>query len=219
MGIIIRCATKALDSGSGTHAGFKCTSSLSHLLEMCRISFLCAGNATGDTLNSWKNDFVQVTVRLAGSLKAMSYPEENVSTKDVFQAQFTLDMAMRLHMKVPGIIDKSLFQALHVCSVKMFNLEVKDRPSEMGSHIRTRNNALSDDDAPGNVLEADWEQVLRERKYVGVRIPDDGMNRNEWYYEDLQASCKQRIGFMWSRLHLPTTFRVVLEEFEVESSI
>ena len=182
---------------------------------MCRISFLCAGRATDDALVYRKSEFLQLTVRLAESLQSISYPEEGVDTKDVFRAQCTLDMAMRLHTKVPGIVDKSLLQTLHVCSVKMFDLTVKDSSDILGSRIRTRNNA------PGSVPEADWEEVLREKNYAGVRVSEDGNDRDQWYYEDLQSSCKQRIGFLWAKFSTLDSFyeerfRSILHEFELE---
>ncbi|KAJ3476183.1 hypothetical protein NLI96_g11333 [Meripilus lineatus] len=221
MGIIIDCITGALDSGSGSGAGFKCSASLPHLLEMCRISFLCAGRATEEIPDWWKSEFLQLTVRLAESLQSISYPESRVDTKDVSRAQCALDMAMRLHTKVPGIVDKSLFQALHVCSVKMFDLLVKDLSYTLGSHIRTRNNALSTGEVPGSVSEADWEEVLQGKEYVGFRILDDVNDRDEWYHEDLQSSCKQRIGFMWSKLgswFSTCHFLPILHEFELDTN-
>ncbi|KAJ3479857.1 hypothetical protein NLI96_g8764 [Meripilus lineatus] len=221
MKIIIRCITGALDSGSGSGAGFKCSASLPHLLEMCRISFLCAGRATEYALYLWKSEFLQLTVRQAESLQSISYPERYVEIIDVFRAQCTLDMAMRLHTKVPGFVDKSLFQAMHVCSLKMFDLCVETwHPSYLKDHIRTRNNALSTGEVPGSVSGADWEEVLQGKEYVGFRILDDGNDRDEWYHEDLQSSCKQRIGLMWAKLSgfLEKDFRSILDKFEIGSS-
>ncbi|KAJ3486269.1 hypothetical protein NLI96_g4343 [Meripilus lineatus] len=216
MWIIIDCITGALDSGYGSSARFKCSASLPHLLEMCRISFLCAGRATKDALDSWESEFLQLTVRLAESLQSISYPEENVNTRDVFRAQCALDMAMRLHTKVPGFVDKSLFQALHVCSVKMFDLTVKDWSFVLESHIRTQNNALSTGEVPGSVSGPDWEEVLEGKEYVGFRILDDGNDRDEWYHEDLQSSCKQRIQFMWSKIQWRGIFSRILDDFRIE---
>ncbi|KAJ3479858.1 hypothetical protein NLI96_g8769 [Meripilus lineatus] len=219
MEIIIDCITGALNSGSGSGAGFKCSASLPHLLEMCRISFLCAGRATEEIPDWSKWAFRQLTVRLAESLQFISYPDRGVDTKDVFRAQCALDMAMRLHTKVPGFVDKSLFQALHVCSVNMLDLTVKDRPLGLGSHIWTLNNALSTGEVPGSVSGADWEEVLQGKEYVGFRILDDGNDRDEWYHEDLQSSCKQRIRFMWAKLSkdYEKQFRSILDELETGS--
>ena len=133
---VIDNATEALNSDSDNGARFNCSDSLPHLLEICRIFFLCAGRTPEYDRYAWKDGFSQLMVRLAESLQSISYPEEGVYTRDVFRAQCALDMAMRLHTKVPGFIDASLFQALHVCSVKMFNLEVKDLPFSLGSRIR-----------------------------------------------------------------------------------
>ncbi|KAJ3478097.1 hypothetical protein NLI96_g9999 [Meripilus lineatus] len=212
MEIIIDCITGALDSGSGSGAGFKCSASLPHLLEMCRISFLCAGRATDYTLHQWKR-FLQLTVRLAESLQSISYPEEDVDTEDVFRAQCGLDMAMRLHTKVPGFVDKSLFQALHVCSVRMFNLLTRSL------RFPTRNNALSTGEVPGSVSGADWEEVLEGKEYVGCRILGDENRRAKWYHEDLQSSCKQRIGFMRAMTSYlyERIFPSILDEFEIRS--
>ncbi|KAJ3478094.1 hypothetical protein NLI96_g10003 [Meripilus lineatus] len=216
--IIIDCLTGALDSGSGNGAGFKRRAP--HLLEMCRISFLCAGRATEYALDSWKSEFLQLTVRLAELLQSISYPKRGVYTMDVFRAQCGLDMAMRLHTKVPGFVDKSLFQALHVYSVKMFYLVVDSSVSDESiSPIPTQNNAPSTGEVPGSGSRADWEEVLQGKEYVGFRILDDGSDRYEWYHEDLQSSCKQRIGFMWSDfLVLRKEFSQILVEFEIESN-
>ena len=216
---IILWANRALNIGSGTGAGFKRGTSLPHLLDTCRISFLCAGRATKNALHWWKSEFLQLTVRLAESLQSISYPRWGVDAKDVFRAQCALDIAMRLHTKVPGFVDKSLFQALHVCSVEMFDLEVKSLDYILGSHIRTRNNALSTGEVPGSVSGADWEEVLEGKEYVGFRILDDGNGRGERYPEDLQSSCKQRIGFMWERLSYlyEEELRSILNEFEIGS--
>ncbi|KAJ3475994.1 hypothetical protein NLI96_g11461 [Meripilus lineatus] len=218
--VILNCLTGALDSGSGTGNGFKSSGSLPHLLEMCRISFLCAGRATEHALDSWKSVLLQLTVRLAESLQSISYPKRRVDTGDVFRAQCALDMAMRLHTKVPGFVDKSLFQALHVCSFKMFDLCVETwNPSYMKDHIRTRNNALSTGESPGSFSGADWEEVLQGKEYVGFRILDDGNDRDEWYHEDLKSSCKQRMGFIWSMvLGWRKAFSEILVEFGIESN-
>ncbi|KAJ3479859.1 hypothetical protein NLI96_g8768 [Meripilus lineatus] len=213
---IILWANRALNIGSGTGAGFKRGTSLPHLLDTCRISFLCAGRATEAALDWRKSEFLQLTVRLAESLQSISYPERRVDTTTVFGAQCALDMAMRFHTKVPGFVDKSLFQALHVCSMKMLDLEVKDRPLELRYHIRTRNNALSTGEVPGSVSGADWEEVLEGKEYVGFRILDDGNDRDEWYHEDLQSSCKQRIQFMWSKIQWRGIFSRILDDFRIE---
>ncbi|KAJ3490434.1 hypothetical protein NLI96_g1455 [Meripilus lineatus] len=182
---IIDGANGALDNSSGSGAGSKYNSSLPHLLELCRISFLCAGRAAEHALYLWESGFLQLTGRLAELLQSISYPERDVDTEDVFRAQCALDMAMRLHTKVPDFVDKSLFQALHVYSVKMFNLGVDNGPETWGYHIWPRNNVLSTGEVPGSVSGADWEEVLQGKEYVGFRILDDGNDREEWYHEDL----------------------------------
>ncbi|KAJ3480175.1 hypothetical protein NLI96_g8541 [Meripilus lineatus] len=212
-------ATSALDSGSGNGAGFKCSASLPHLLEICRISFLCAGRTNEDGRSWWEDEFSQLTYRLVESLQAISYPERYVVTSDVFRAQCALDMAMRLHKDVQGTVDESLLQALHDCSIKMFGIEANDRDRYEDGDIKRRNDAPATDDGPGNVPDADWKKLFDEQEvYVGVQIRDDGSYGNEWYDDDLQHSCKLRIEFMWSLLsHLRDEFREILREFEVGS--
>ena len=111
----------AFDATSGDGAGFKCIDSLRELLEICRTFFLCAGRTIEDGRDEWKAKSSQLTLRLANSLQSISYPEKDVDTTDVFRAQCALDMAMKLHTKLPGIVDESLLQALHGCSIKTFN--------------------------------------------------------------------------------------------------
>ena len=163
--------------------------------------------------------FPALTVRLAESLRSIPYPERAVNTDDVFRVQCVLDMAMVLHTKVPGVVDKSLFQALHDYSVRMFDLEVK-KWLGMVSRISKRNNSLpTDNNASGNVVETDWERVLREDKYVGVQIRDNGNYGVEWYQEDLRLNCKQRIEFMLSYLEFgeyKERFPLILETFEID---
>ncbi|KAJ3479631.1 hypothetical protein NLI96_g8926 [Meripilus lineatus] len=90
----------------------------------------------------------------------------------------------------------------------------------MGSRIRTRNDALRpcmDEVSGGGVPEADWKKVVRGEEYVGIQIRDDGNHGDEWYYEDLQSSCKMRVEFMWSNLrHWREGFRSILDEFETD---
>lgn len=212
MGIIIPCAIRALDSDSRTGAGFELGASLPHLLEMCRIFILCAGHATNSALKLWNNEFCQLTLHLKDALRLISYPARYVNVVDVFRAQCALDMAMRLHVKRPGVIDRTFFRELHERSVKIYDLASTLWPAPFyRSWTQT-------DDAAGGVLmvQVDWEKVFREKKYVGFRIPDDVINRDVWYHEDLQSSCKERIRCMWSYLcnNYEAEFRSILDEFK-----
>ncbi|KAJ3476734.1 hypothetical protein NLI96_g10960 [Meripilus lineatus] len=221
---VVNYATSALDSGSGDGAGFQCSASLPHLLEICRISFLCAGRTTAEGDGWWwKLQFRQLTDRMVQSLQSISYPESGVHTLDVFRAQCALDMAMRLHIKVPGIVDTSLFQALHACSIKMFSAEAYDRDWYKDGDIKTRNDEPATDDAPSNITDADWQKLFDKKEgYVGVQILDDGNYGEEWWDDELKRSCKQRIGFMCSLFYDSDYFRKelrpILKGYEVGSS-
>ncbi|KAJ3480176.1 hypothetical protein NLI96_g8540 [Meripilus lineatus] len=214
MSNVIKYATQALDSGSGNGAEFKCSDSRPHLMEICHTSFLCAGRATEDGRDEWKAGFSQLTVRLASSLQFIPYSEGLPDTSGAFRAQCALDMAMRLHTKVPGIVDKSLFQAIHDYSISMFKVSANYRGWYERGDIKRRN------DAPGNVPDADWKKLLdKKEEYVGVQLRRDGNYGNEWYDDDLQNSCKRRIEFLWSKgsEYFEEKFREILREFEVGS--
>lgn len=211
-------ATSALDSGSGNGPGFKCGTSLPHLLEIYRISFLCAGRTTAseDDQGEWKADFFQLRVRLEESLRLISIPEAFVTTEDVFRAQCALDMAMRTCMKVPDVINESFVRALLECSVKMFDARVNELGWYEDGTIRRRNNVPVTDATTGSVPEVDWDKALRGEKYVVVRLCDDGDYGDEWSREDLQFSYKRRIEFLWAKFRpLEKEFRSILAEFEV----
>ncbi|KAJ3474160.1 hypothetical protein NLI96_g12618 [Meripilus lineatus] len=219
MSKVINYATQALDSGSGNGAEFKCNDSQPHLMEICRTSFLCAGRATEVGRYWLAREFSQLTDRLVESLQPISHHKRGGSLFDDFRAQCALDMAMRLHKKVPGIVDKSLFQALHDCSTNMFKASVKFWGWYKNGDIKRRSDTPTPDDAPGNVLDADWKKLLdKKEEYVGVQLREDGDYGNDWYDDNLQNSCKQRIEFMWSQFSYRRDFREIRREFEVGSS-
>ncbi|KAJ3480171.1 hypothetical protein NLI96_g8537 [Meripilus lineatus] len=151
--------------------------------------------------------------RLVDSLQSISYPEVDVDTEDVFRAQCALDMAMRLHTNMRDMVDESLLRVLHECSLRMFNLEVKKRPRSLGSYIQRGTNAPSIGHAPGNVPDADWENLIGKSKYIGVQIRNDRNDGDSWYHDDLQNSCKHRIEFLWSRF--PEAFEKEFKFFEI----
>ncbi|KAJ3480168.1 hypothetical protein NLI96_g8538 [Meripilus lineatus] len=218
---VAKYAASALDGGSanGNGAGFKCSDSLPHLLEICRISFLCAGRTTEDGCWWWEDHFFRFKFRLVKSLLSISYSERYVDPEVVFRAQCTLDMAMRLRMKVPSIVDESLCRALHECSIKSFTALANSVDWYEGGDIKRRYNGPAIDDAPSDVPDADWKKLLdKKEEHVGIQIRDDGNYGDEWYDDDLQNSCKQRIEFMWSKLseYHERGFRQVFNEFEVE---
>ncbi|KAJ3480173.1 hypothetical protein NLI96_g8543 [Meripilus lineatus] len=224
MSQVINYATQALDSGSGNGAEFKCNESLPHLMEICRTSFLCAGRTTEDGRDEWKAKFSQLAFHLASSLQSISYSGGLVDTLDVFRAQCALDMAMRLHINVQDIVDESLFQVLHDCSIKVFSVLANRLDWYDDGDIKRRNDAPATDDAPGNVPDADWKTLLdKKEEYVGVQLRQDGNYGNEWYDDDLQNSCKQRIEFMWSwflrqNSEVKIVLLPILKDFEVGSS-
>ncbi|KAJ3476733.1 hypothetical protein NLI96_g10961 [Meripilus lineatus] len=157
---VTRYAISALDNGSGNGAGFKCSASLPHLLEICRIFFLCAGRTTENGLD-WpglEDEFSRLTGRLVDSLQSISYPERRGSHDPghTFRARLNMPIGTKL-------VDTA--------------------------------------------------------EYVGVQTRDDRDYRSEWYDDGLTNSCKQRIEFMWSWLHVwRDEFREILREFEVGSN-
>lgn len=187
---VIKNATIALNSSFINASGVNCSLSLSNLLEICRVCFLCAGRMTENSQEPLKHRFISLTVRLAESLRSLSYPETGLETKDVFRLQCALDMAMRCHKNVPGIVDESLLRALHESSVKMFTLEVNaDSYSWRGEVLPTKETSI---------LAPDWEEILtKKREYVGVEIHRHFWDYSgEWDEKSLRTSCKSRIEFL-----------------------
>lgn len=190
---------------------------LRNLLELFRTLVLCVGQATEDGHQLLKNEFPGLTMRLAGFLKAVSYlpyPSAfDVNDSDVVRCQCALDMAMRVHKRAPDTIDKSLFEALHECSVKMFDLMVEGSPY-LDSCIQRKEDTSQAEEALAEVT--DWEKVLAgEGEYlVGVDARGGRRNGQKWDYEMLRRSCKYRLKFMlqhsggWSDV-----FRSELDDF------
>ncbi|KAJ3487581.1 hypothetical protein NLI96_g3419 [Meripilus lineatus] len=217
MNTVAVCATAALVSGYG--AKFKCSTSLPHLLEICRLSFLFAGRTTEDYSERRLDLFHRFKLQLAEALQSISFVDRHINIEDVFRAQCALDMALRLHAKTRSIVDQWLLQQLHEFSVQMFDRAADKLHWYIRGLIKRRNDAASSSHASSSAPEADWEQVFQGGQYAGVQIRIKKNYGDEWYHEDLHSSCKRRIEFMW--VSIPNwfpgrrKFRDILKEFEI----
>ncbi|KAJ3486215.1 hypothetical protein NLI96_g4397 [Meripilus lineatus] len=182
------------------------------LLELCRRLFLCAGRSSKDTLYFLWLDFPRLTTHFADKMKRLEDPTIIQSPSDVLQWQCLLDMAMRLHQRVPGIIDKSLFEVLHSRSIKMFDV-LDWRGRRLDRHIQRK------EDVRGNVPNTplDWERVLRGGEYVEVDVRGRRQYKRhggKWDYQSLRSECKHRIEFLLNFWPYHTSVRSILEQFE-----
>ncbi|KAJ3477658.1 hypothetical protein NLI96_g10310 [Meripilus lineatus] len=114
------------------------------------------------------------------------------------QSQCVLNMAMRLHKLVPGIIDESLFEALHTTSVNMFDLEAE---GWFRDYIQKEPEQMVQISAQ-SVGELDWKKLLKGGEYVEVEVRGEGEYTeygDKWEYQKLRMSCKLRIEFFLNR--------------------
>lgn len=174
-----------------------------NLLELCRVVFLCAGRTpTYDLRGLLRDDFSQLIDRLRAKLKSLPDPTGSQYSRDVFQWQCVLDMAMRLNKGMPGIINNSMLEALHVRSVKMFDVMV-GWIWILGEHIKRPEDTSQTQDAQTGPGEVDWKTVLDG--YVEVEVRDNRQYTeygNRWDYQRLRVDCKHRIEFMLNFRHL-----------------
>ncbi|KAJ3482284.1 hypothetical protein NLI96_g7068 [Meripilus lineatus] len=168
------------------------------VLEVCRVLFLCAERTPEDDPYQIRLRFPQMTRRLAKKLKSFEEPTEWQDALDTFSWQCLLDMAMRLDSRVPGIINESLFEALHTRSVKTFVLFVENPSLALEKHIQmgpVGTSRILDELAE----EPDWRTTLKEGEYIGVDIRGEGRYTeygNKWDYRRLRVDCKHRIEFL-----------------------
>ncbi|KAJ3485496.1 hypothetical protein NLI96_g4912 [Meripilus lineatus] len=176
--------------------------SLDHVLEVCRVLFLCAARAPLYDSSGIRPKLPGMTARLANKLKTLEDQDIILTIK----SHCVLDMAMRLHKRVPGIIDESFFETLHTLSVKMFDSETANwrgiqRDPEGAMQVT--------DESAG---EPDWKKVLNGGEYVEVvvrGVREYTEHGDEWGYQKLRMSCKLRIEFF-----LNCVFGIDLEPYE-----
>ncbi|KAJ3485495.1 hypothetical protein NLI96_g4911 [Meripilus lineatus] len=140
-------------------------------IEQIRRIILCAGRSTEECWPVLKNEFHHLSDLIARKVDALPNPSGWQGTLSPFRWHCALDMAMRLHKRTPGIIDKALFDALNTFSVKMFDLYVE--------HMEDENGKLT--------------------KYVEVEVRGRGEYteyEDKWDYQRLRVDCKHRMEFI-----------------------
>ena len=104
-------------------------------------------------------------------------------------------MALRLHQRLPQVVDNSFLEALHTLSVKKFGILVS--MFDVARHIQWEPEGTSQ--APNILGERDWERVLDGEEYGKVDIRGFGEYKeygDKWDYWRLRVDCKHRIEFM-----------------------
>ncbi|KAJ3484307.1 hypothetical protein NLI96_g5719 [Meripilus lineatus] len=158
---------------------------------LCRFVLLCAGRAIrdGPIPVSTALQFRDLTASLSRSMSLLpAVPSSPDFGGQLFQSHSVLDMAMRLHSLSPGIIDRSLFEALEIRSLLMFSLFVKNSKGNLTTYI---------EEGPELTSRADWEEVLDEGEYVEVDITCNSWDTwDVWRSGRLQLDCQYRMMFI-----------------------
>ncbi|KAJ3475917.1 hypothetical protein NLI96_g11512 [Meripilus lineatus] len=179
------------------HPGISNDENDRELVSQCCGIVFCAGRATEESQALLEHEFSQLSRHIASKVKSLPDPSSWQDYQVVFEWHFVLDMAMRLHKRIPDIIDKTMFEALHTRSVKMFDLYVEHRRGEkFGKYIKGKPERVSQtlDASIGTI---DWHQVLKEYTEVEVRgVGKYTEYRDEWDYQRLRVDCKHRMEFM-----------------------
>ena len=106
---------------------------------------------------------------------------------------------MRLHRRIPGIIDRTLFEALNTRSVKMFDLYVEhweDENGKLAKHIRGKPEGESQT-LDASIEPINWDEVLDTYAEVEVRDEGEYMEYGDrWDYQRLRVDCKHRMEFI-----------------------
>ncbi|KAJ3474655.1 hypothetical protein NLI96_g12334 [Meripilus lineatus] len=166
------------------------------VMTQCGSIIFCAGRATEESQALLEHEFPQLSRHIASKVKSLPDPSGWQWPPHVLRCHCILDMAMKLHKRIPNIIDKTLFEALHTLSVKMFDMHVEHARNECGAHIKGKLERVSrtSDASIGTI---DWDQVLKE--YTEIEVRDVGEYTeygDEWDYQRLRVDCKHRMEFM-----------------------
>ncbi|KAJ3479220.1 hypothetical protein NLI96_g9215 [Meripilus lineatus] len=171
------------------------------LIDLCRVLFLCASRTTEETRGVLQGDFPRLTAHLADEFNSLGDCPEAQIPWDTCRCHCLLDMAMRLHKRVPGIVARSLFETLQSRSMKMFDPLVpewglaqyiqREAEEEVGATSQESN---------GPAGEFDWEMLLRGEEYREVGVRDRGEyssgDEDKWEYRRLRIDCRYRIEFL-----------------------
>ncbi|KAJ3474656.1 hypothetical protein NLI96_g12335 [Meripilus lineatus] len=163
----------------------------------CGSIVFCAGRATEESQALLEREFSQLSRHIASKVKSLPDPSGWAESEIVFQWHLVLDMAMRLHKRIPDILGKTMFETLHTRSLKMFDLYVEHiNDREFGKYIKGKPEGVSQtSDASIGII--DWDQVLKE--YTEVEVRDVGKYTeygDKWDYQRLRVDYKHRMEFM-----------------------
>ncbi|KAJ3475916.1 hypothetical protein NLI96_g11513 [Meripilus lineatus] len=165
------------------------------VMTQCGSIIFCAGRATEESRALLEHEFPQLSRHIASKVKSLPDPSGLQYPPDVFECHCVLDMAMRLHKRIPDIIDKTLLEALYTRSVKMFDLYV-EWYMWLQEHIKGKPEGVSQRSGV-SIGTIDWDQVLKE--YTEIEVRDVGEYTeygDEWDYQRLRVDCKHRMEFM-----------------------
>ncbi|KAJ3475689.1 hypothetical protein NLI96_g11670 [Meripilus lineatus] len=179
----------------------------------------CAGRSTEECWPVLKNEFRHLSGLIARKVDALQIPSgwQNPSgwqhPLDTFRWQCVLDMAMRLHKRTPGIIDKTLFEALNTFSVKMFDLYVEHREDENGKlakYIRkeAERESLTLDEVLGRYVEVEVRGYGEYTEY-----------EDKWDYWRLRVDCEHRMEFILNYEKSHPAFELLLPGYGNEIRI
>lgn len=165
------------------------------ILQLLWLTLVCAGRSGQDAHPLLIAELPGLTVGLAAELEYLPrYPESNPC--DVFRWHCVLDAAIRMQQQAPGVIDRSLFRALHTRSVKMFHMMLKKPMWDLGDHVRNKpKGAFISESYWTNNL--NWGEIVDQYRGVEVRgVGEFKEYGRKWDYNKLMFDCKHRIEFM-----------------------
>lgn len=165
------------------------------LMELCGATFLCARRAIEDW-HVLEDLFPPLVCRLTATVKALPAPSSEEDLYITFKWHCILNLAMKLHMQIPGVIDEAVLGVLHTRSIQMFKSYVKETTyNNFGEYTQGKPSGtlqMSDALVPNALI--GWSQSLDEG--IEVEVKDVGEYGDEWNSQRLQVDCKYRMEFI-----------------------
>lgn len=202
---VIDFATDILENNSTIHPP-------SHPFELFRVVLHCAEKTTEDSSHLLKDKMPQFTNQLATMLGSWQLTYINPELSCI-RSHSALNMAMKHHQRQPGIINKALFEALHVSSLQLFNSIVTRY--QLAAHFQAGEGAVPQGRATQPVI-TDWEQILEGGEYVEVEVRGLGEYGDDWDHARMRVDCKHRMEFMMNYLVLSLNFREDFARYQIQ---
>lgn len=156
----------------------------------------CVGRSTVESWPELRDKLPRLSNHVASKVNSLPDPSDSQTPHTVFRWHRVLDVALKLYERIPGIINTSLFEALHTRSVKAFDLYVEIPEDPLWGYIKGKPRGTSQTlTAP--VGSIDWNDILGKHSEVDVRARGYYKEYgDEWDYQRLRVDYKHRMEFM-----------------------